>query len=62
MPLGEILILMGWATLEQVDQALIEQRRLRKAGLVERLGEILVRQGAVHPAYIECVVAEQSGF
>ncbi len=59
MPLGEILILMGWATIEQVDQALIEQRRLRAAGSTEPLGKILVRHGAVKPEYVERVIADQ---
>ena len=62
MPLGAILILMGWATLAQVDQALIEQRHLRQDGRVERLGEILVRQGVVRPEHVERVIAEQPTF
>lgn len=46
---GAFLVLQGVATITQVEQALVAQRRLRAAGLAERLGTVLLLMSQVTP-------------
>jgi type IV pilus assembly protein PilB len=55
-PLGEVLVNAGFTTQEAVDAALAEQ----KVG-GGRIGDILVRQGALHESHLVRVLAEQFG-
>ena len=61
MRLGDYLIMKGWVTLEQVDHALAEQRRLRAAGVEQRLGTLLLMHGHVGPAQLAAAFAETEG-
>ena len=45
--LGRLARDRGWLTLDQLEAAVSEQAQLRKIGLRFRIGEVLVRQGAL---------------
>ena len=64
MRLGDYLVMKGWVTSEQVEQALEEQRRLRGLGIEERLGTLLLLFGHVQPEQLAQAFAEtqQAGF
>lgn len=59
--LGDYLVQRGWVTLEQVELALAEQRRLRELGLQQRLGAILLMNGQLQADQLAVALAEVSG-
>jgi hypothetical protein len=59
MRLGELLVQKGWATRENVESALEEQRCIRARGDDEWLGQILLRHEHVDPDHLASALAEQ---
>jgi hypothetical protein len=61
MRLGDYLIMQAWVTLDQVEEALAEQRRLRASGVEMRLGTLLLMHGHVGPAQLAAAFAATDG-
>lgn len=56
---GQIALARGWADLDQVEGAILEQQRLRRINLRFRMGEILVRNGALTPEQVRTILSQQ---
>jgi len=57
--LGQLALANGWIELSDLEAALLEQERLRRSNLNFRLGEILVRSGALEVAQVREILREQ---
>lgn len=55
--LGDYLIAQGWVTVEQVEHALSEQKRLERDGVPQRLGTILLRTGHLNQEQLAAALA-----
>lgn len=56
---GQIAMRKGWIGIAELEQALLEQERLRRTNLHFRIGEILVRQGALSVEAVREILSEQ---
>lgn len=56
---GQLALSRGWIELADLETALLEQERLRRSNLSFRIGEILVRIGALDPNQVRDVLKEQ---
>ena len=56
---GLIALERGLITLEQLERAILEQENLRRKNLQFRLGEVLVKQGAIPVSDVLEILAEQ---
>ena len=64
LPLGDYLIRQGWATTEQLEHAVEQQRALRAEGVEQSLGTLLMMYGHVRLDELAVAFAEssESGF
>ncbi|MGE3166990.1 MAG: hypothetical protein AB7O52_18955 [Planctomycetota bacterium] len=56
---GQIALARGWADLNQVEGAILEQQRLRRVNLRFRMGEILVRNGVLSAEQVRTILSQQ---
>lgn len=56
--LGDYLIAQGWVTLNQIEHAIHEQQELGNAGIEQRLGTILLRNGHLNQAQLGIALAK----
>lgn len=57
--LGQIALSRGWLHVSAIETAVLEQQRLRRVNLRFRIGEILVRTGALSADQVREILAEQ---
>ncbi|CAA9257718.1 MAG: hypothetical protein AVDCRST_MAG93-2047 [uncultured Chloroflexia bacterium] len=56
--LGDYLIAQGWVTLDQVEHAIQQQQALGNAGIEQRLGTILLRNGHLNQEQLGTALAK----
>lgn len=56
---GQIALERGWVVVEDLERALLEQERLRRVRLNFRIGEVLVRLGAMEVEQVREILREQ---
>ncbi len=56
---GQVALERKWITLEQLEEAILEQQRLRRMKLQFRIGEILLRFRRLNLAQVREILAEQ---
>ncbi len=56
---GQLVLERGWIGVDQLEDAILEQERLRRVNLRFRLGEILVRTMALTVSQVREILVEQ---
>ena len=56
---GEIAMSRGWIAVADLEDAILEQQRLRRVNLKFRIGEIMVRRGGLTADQVREILAEQ---
>lgn len=57
--IGQLALLRGWLDVSALEDAILEQQRLRRMNLRFRLGEILMQRGVLSADQVRALLAEQ---